>query len=204
MFNRFHNYVAEQLAAINEGHRFEKPKADAGDKAWAKYDNDIFQTARLVTSGLYMNITLIDYVRTIINLTRTNSTWTLDPRVKEGDTVFNTEGTPRGIGNQVSAEFNLVYRWHSAISQRDEKWTEELFKEMFGKPVDEISMPEMLGGLAKWEQTMPEDPMERNFNKLKRGPDGKFNDDELVEIITESIEDVAGKCSSQSVAKASM
>ena len=60
MFNRFHNYVATELAAINEGHRFDKPSPnlpeEAAKKAWAKYDNDLFQTARLVTGGLYMNI----------------------------------------------------------------------------------------------------------------------------------------------------
>jgi prostaglandin-endoperoxide synthase 1/linoleate 10R-lipoxygenase len=72
MFNRFHNYVAENLAAINEGGRFTKPNVERGhgdervDAAWKKYDEDLFQTARLVTSGLYINITLLDYVRNII------------------------------------------------------------------------------------------------------------------------------------------
>ena len=136
---------------------------------------------------------LIDYVRQIINLNRSNTTWTLDPRVKMSDTAFNDDGTPRGVGNQVSAEFALVYRWHSAISEKDEKWTEELFRSMFGKDAGDVSMPEMLAGLHKWEMEMPEDPADRGFNNLKRGPDGKYSDDDLVEIITSSIEDVAGK-----------
>lgn len=72
MFNRFHNHVAENLAAINEGGRFTPPsKSLEGEKAeaaWKKYDNDLFQTARLVTSGLYINITLVDYVRNIVNV----------------------------------------------------------------------------------------------------------------------------------------
>jgi hypothetical protein len=38
----------------------------------------------LITSGLYINIILTDYVRTIIGLNRTNSTWTLDPRAEMG------------------------------------------------------------------------------------------------------------------------
>lgn len=62
MLNRFHNYVVEQLAAINEGGRFTKPMqhftGEALQKAWKKYDNDLFQTGRLVTCGLYINITL--------------------------------------------------------------------------------------------------------------------------------------------------
>lgn len=139
-----------------------------------------------------MNITLIDYVRTIINLNRSNSTWTLDPRVKENDTCFNEDGTPRGMGNQVSAEFALVYRWHSAISEKDDRWTQALFKKMWGKPADEVSMPELLGGLAKWEAEMSEDPFERDFHGLMRGENGNFSDDELVDLICDSIEDVAG------------
>jgi hypothetical protein len=50
MFNRFHNYVADQLPVINENGRFTKPPPgltpEMEEKSWAKYDNDIFQTAR--------------------------------------------------------------------------------------------------------------------------------------------------------------
>ncbi|KAG8625209.1 hypothetical protein KVT40_006960 [Elsinoe batatas] len=205
MFNRFHNYIAEQLAAINENGKFSKPRSGLSEedtvKAGAKRDHDLFNTARLVTCGLYMNITLIDYVRTIINLTRSNTTWTLDPRVKMGDSLFHKDGTPRGIGNQVSVEFNLVYRWHSAISERDEAWTEALFKDMFGKPSSEISMPEMLQGLKDWETNMPKDPFARSFNKLERDASGRFNDDDLVDIITASIEDCAGAFGANHVPK---
>ncbi|KAI9759515.1 MAG: hypothetical protein M4579_002274 [Chaenotheca gracillima] len=204
MFNRFHNYVVEQLAVINEGGRFSKPREglthEMEEKSWAKYDNDLFQTARLVVCGLYINITLLDYLRTIVNLNRSNTTWTLDPRVEMGK-VFGQDGTPRGIGNQVSAEFNLVYRWHSAISERDDKWTQALYKELFGKESHEVSMQELLMGLNKWEKSLPADPFERPFGKLKRGSDGKFNDDELVEIMTSSIEDTAGAFGANNVPK---
>ena len=51
MFNRFHNQVVDQLAVINEGNRFAKPRKDIPEelakKTWAKYDNDLFQTGRL-------------------------------------------------------------------------------------------------------------------------------------------------------------
>ena len=49
MYSRFHNYVAQNLAAINDGNRFDIPQQ--GDPAYdaklKKRDNDIFQTARL-------------------------------------------------------------------------------------------------------------------------------------------------------------
>lgn len=88
LLNRFHNFAVEQLAVINENGRFSKPRdnldEDMETKAWAKYDHDLFNTGRLVTCGLYINITLFDYLRTIVNLNRSNTTWTLDPRAKMG------------------------------------------------------------------------------------------------------------------------
>lgn len=55
MYNRFHNYVVENLAAINEGGRFSQPRQGGSDaKSQEKYqnallkrENDLFQTARL-------------------------------------------------------------------------------------------------------------------------------------------------------------
>lgn len=96
LLNRFHNYVVEQLAVINENGRFSKPRDGLSEEmkaeAWKKYDHDLFNTGRLVTCGLYINITLFDYLRTIVNLNRSNTTWTLDPRAKMGN-GFSSNGT---------------------------------------------------------------------------------------------------------------
>jgi hypothetical protein len=196
--SRFHNYVVEQLAAINENGRFNRPSdrlpTERAEGAWKKYDNDLFQTGRLITCGLYINITLYDYLRTIVNLNRSNTTWTLDPR-HDKQKSFGHDGTPKGIGNQVSAEFNLAYRWHSCISEKDEKWTEDIYMELFGKQADEMSLHELLAGLSKWEQELPDDPSKRPFAHLQRGADGKYNDDDLVKIMQSGIEDVAGELS---------
>lgn len=195
MLNRFHNYVVEQLAVVNENNRFNKPNEglthEKMEKSWEKYDNDLFQTGRLITCGLYINITLLDYLRTIVNLNRTNSTWTLDPRAEMGK-IFGKDGTPSGVGNQVSAEFNLAYRWHSCISDRDDKWTRNLYKQLFGKEAEDVTLPELLQGLGKWEHGLSEDPQKRPFAGLQRDADGKLPDDELVELLTSSIEDTAG------------
>lgn len=98
-----------------------------------------------------------------------------------------------GLGNQVSFEFNLAYRWHSCIGKQDEEWTEETYRELFGKDGKDVSIPELLGGLKKWQTEMSEDPCARTFAHLKRGSDGKFDDGELMEIMTESVDQVAGK-----------
>ncbi|KAI9876483.1 MAG: hypothetical protein M1830_006422 [Pleopsidium flavum] len=49
-----------------------------------------------------------------------------------------------------------------------------------------------LAGLSKWEHDLSKDPSERPFAHLQRGADGKFSDDDLVKIMTESKEDTAG------------
>ncbi|KAL2369279.1 prostaglandin-endoperoxide synthase 1 [Blastomyces gilchristii SLH14081] len=205
MLNRFHNYVVEQLALINENGRFTKPpdylSPEQSAKAWAKYDNDLFQTGRLITCGLYMNITLYDYVRTIINLTRSNTTWSLDPRIDTKKTAA-PESAESGVGNQVSFEFNLAYRWHSCIGQLDEKWIDEIYQDFFGKSAEQISMPELMAGMSKWQQLLPGDPSERTFAKLERQADGRFRDEDLARIMTEATEEVAGTFGPRNVPKA--
>jgi hypothetical protein len=202
MFNRFHNHVVENLATINELGRFTKPSAEppkpTGKQeddekamakwkaAWVRHDNDLFQTGRLITCGLYVNIILIDYVRTILDLNRTDSNWQLNPRAEVKD-------LPLGVGNQVSAEFNLVYRWHSTVSDRDEKWTQELMKKMWpNKDYRKLTKDEFMEGLHDvYKKDYKSNPAERNFANLKRNADGTLSDDDLAEILTSSIEDCA-------------
>ncbi|KAI2634752.1 linoleate diol synthase precursor [Hypomontagnella submonticulosa] len=206
MFNRFHNYVVTQLASINEGGRFTKPAAtnDNGSwEAWKKYDNDLFQTGRLITCGLYVNIILKDYVRTILNVNRSDSTWDLDPRSQEKKNIFNSTPAPEATGNQVSIEFNLVYRWHSALSARDEKWvTEDFSKILGGADPAKASVDEVIQALARSRRGIPNEPDERNFANLHRGDDGTYSDDDLVEILTTAVEDVAGSFGANQVPSA--
>ncbi|KAJ5551085.1 Cytochrome P450 [Penicillium sp. DV-2018c] len=202
MLNRFHNHVVTQLAEINENGRFSKPRPGLSEEetkaAWAKRDEDLFQTGRLITCGLYINITLYDYLRTIVNLNRTNSTWCLDPRAQ----MEKAGATPSGLGNQCSVEFNLAYRWHSTISQGDEKWIEQIYYDLMGKPAEEVTMPELLMGLKKVEGGIDADPSKRTFARLKRGPDGFFDDGELVNLLTHATEDVASSFGPRNVPKA--
>ncbi|KAJ5273409.1 Psi-producing oxygenase A [Penicillium angulare] len=191
MFNRFHNYVVENLAQINEGRRFTKP-AESNEKAYATWDNDLFQTGRLITCGLYINIILKDYLRTILDLNRTDSLWSLDPREEIKNGLFG-DAPAQATGNQVSAEFNLIYRWHSCISARDEKWSEDLYKDLFqGQDPQALILPQFVQGLHRWEAMLPEKPEDRPFANLHRQADGSYPDDDLVKIFKTSVEDVAG------------
>ncbi|PNS16767.1 Peroxinectin A [Sphaceloma murrayae] len=192
MFNRFHNHVAEQLVDINERARFTKPdpgkiKPENYEAALKKFDEEVFQTARLVTCGLYVNIILIDYVRTILNLNRTDSDWQLNPRIE----IPN--GPKLGIGNQVSAEFNLVYRWHSTVSTRDEQWTKDAFADLFpNRKIEEIDQTEFLRTLGHKQADLDKTPPEqRKFERLERQSNGYYNDDKLAEKLIGDIDDCA-------------
>lgn len=133
------------------------------------------------------------YLRAIANVPSTDSSWTLDPRVGV-TSVFDKEGTPRGVGNQVSCEFNLLYRFHSAISEKDTEWTREFYKHLFdGEDLHDISMPRMLQGLVEYEKSISDDPAVRTFAGLKRNENGTFNDDDLVHILKEAIESPSGR-----------
>lgn len=127
-----------------------------------------------------------------------NTSWTLDPRQEIGR-KYDGQGVPRGIGNQVSVEFNLLYRFHSAISERDAGWTEKFFQEIFpGKDVTTMPLKEFSTGIRTVMASISHDPFQRSFNgvdgkRLQRGPDGKFDDEDLVKIIQTGIEDPAGQ-----------
>ncbi|KAK5135986.1 hypothetical protein LTR08_004240 [Meristemomyces frigidus] len=212
MFNRFHNYVVEQLALINENNRFsEDPRRIEVERYGEKInkrDDDLFQTGRLITCGLYVNMILIDYVRTILNLNRTDENWQLNPRV-------DIPGGPAvGTGNQVSAEFNLVYRWHAAISKRDDEWSQQLFREIVptmspAEAAQPDNLKEFLMVLAKKEQEFSlQDPADRQFpalkdevlERIKEGPyKGNFKDNDLAKFLTAGIEDCANAYGPQQI-----
>ncbi|KAJ6259386.1 Psi-producing oxygenase [Drechslerella dactyloides] len=200
MFNRWHNYVAETLAAIDEHSRFSIPAGMERDKtATQKQDEDLFQTARLVTSSLYINIVLTDYLRTILNLNRTSSTWNLDPRVGM-DKAFGVTGTSHGIGNQASFEFGFVHRWSSCISRRDERWFEEFYQRVLpGQDLSQTDTTTATTRFSKWEASIDADPAARDFYDVRRDSEGMLPDDELVSILAESIEDCAGSFGARSV-----
>ena len=191
MFNRWHNHVVSQLASINERGRFNKPSED-NIQALSKHDNDLFHTARWITCGLYINIILKDYVRVILNLNRVGTAWNLDPREEEGQKFWG-DSAASGVGNQVSAEFNCVYRWHTGISERDEEWIERTYRDLLnGKEPNEVSMPELMAALKRFEAAIPADPLARSVAGIKRDNNGLLPDEPLVKILAESIEDIAG------------
>lgn len=126
---------------------------DAWEAAWNKQDDDLFNTARLITCGMYIQISVHDYLRALMGFHQFDTNFTLDPRAD-----FDQKKTSRGIGNQVTVEFNLLYRFHCAISLKDEKYTEDFMKSVlhFRDPKN-TSLPEFLGTMAAVKQKAAED-----------------------------------------------
>lgn len=210
LYSRFHNYCADILLKINENGRFTlscPPNASAEDKAKAvaKQDHDLFNTARLITGGLYINVSLHDYLRAITNTHHSGSDWTLDPRVEIGK-QFDSDGVPRGVGNQVSVEFNLLYRFHSCISKKDERWLNNFFLKLFpGRKMEDlenVSLSDLGQALFSFEQSIPKDPSMRTFDGLQRQADGTFKNEDLVRILKEAMDDPAGAFGARMVPKA--
>lgn len=101
---------------------------------------------------------------------------------------------PTGVGNQVSVEFNLLYRWHSILSKRDAQWTaDEMRRLLGGKDPETATFHEMITAFQAWESALPTDPQQRaSVPGVQRDVDGAYKDDDLVEILRAGIEDTAG------------
>ncbi|KAF8859054.1 heme peroxidase [Acephala macrosclerotiorum] len=193
-FNRFHNYVVTDLAKINENGRFSLPTgfvagSDAEAAAIKKRDNDLFQHGRLITCGLYINIILNDYIRAILNLNQNpnfKSNWNLDPRPDVPGVNI-----PKATGNQVSVEFNMIYRWHATINDANTEWTEKFMKKVFGEDYDpnSLTVTQFLAGARSWATgVVGVEPAKREFGGIKRQADGSFTEADLVNLINVATE----------------
>ncbi|KAF9809341.1 hypothetical protein IEO21_07443 [Rhodonia placenta] len=186
LFCRNHNYVAERILAINELGSYRAPST-LGAQERAAQDEELFQRARLVNSALFMQVILGDYVGAILGLTRDGLAWRLDPLAAMRE--LNHAFAPQGEGNVVAVEFNLMYRWHATSSASDTQWIENLFGELFpGKSWSDISVNDFRTAIIKYVMGTPQDVKEWSFDNLKRGPDGRYNDVELANILQSATE----------------
>ncbi|KAG5723914.1 Psi-producing oxygenase C [Termitomyces sp. T112] len=187
IFSRNHNYIARRILKINEHRRwYDPPPTDPANLALQ--DEEIFQTARLINCGHFMSAIMGDYVTGFLGMSE-GSYWDMKPF-----DIIQTDDmkVDRGLGNHVSVEFNILYRWHATLSDKDLKWTEDVFREVFAdKPFEELSLKD-LGLVASLFDNIASNPAERTFAGLMRSPDGTFSDDDLAEILYMATENPAG------------
>lgn len=181
---------------INENGRFTLPSQATASarqlygELLAKRDEDLFQSARLVTCGLYIHIVMNDYIRIIMDLRRTDT----DLDVKLSEDFKNTLG-PSDInetgGNQVSIEFDLLCRWHSTISSKEEQWMKEHLSGIVSDGnLETIVIEEMFADMSQMSALQPADPGQRTWDDLQRQAGVHFDDADLAEILMGATEDV--------------
>lgn len=177
LFNRNHNYLADNLLRLNENTRFSTLNEKERDEA-------LFQTARLINERTYVNIILHDYLRVILGINRTASSWTLDPR-RDFSHIGTGGNLPVGTGNQCSIEFNFLYRWHHATSIEDERWIENKVYNLIGD-WKTMNMPTMFRKLGELK---PED--KQNLHLVRRR-DGRFRDKDLAKVLIDGCKNISG------------
>lgn len=183
LFSRSHNHIAKRLYEVNEGHRFD-------DLEGEPLDEELFGLARLVNCGLFLHIILRDYIPVILN--SHDSEWYVNP-VEVIKNITGPGSLERGVGNSVAAEFSILYRWHAAVSQMDEKWMNEFLEEQFpGKRPEEVGPMEFVGKAAALKQKfMQADPSDWDLHGWERDGQGKFDDAVLAKVIKDATSDVA-------------
>ncbi|BGP26129.1 fatty acid oxygenase PpoA [Rhodotorula toruloides] len=190
VFSRNHNYIVEKLFQINENGKYKAwDQLDEAGRKWQ--DMDLFEKGRLINCGWFTNVIIYDYVRTILNLNTTESTWNLAPSPDIQNLISGH--APRGTGNAVSAEFNIIYRWHAAISEKDEEWIEGIFNQCLGDvSFDKVTESDFMKALGKLNAKQGADPTKWEIPGIQRTADGSFNDNDLCRILTEATNEVAG------------
>jgi len=195
LFSRNHNFIAEKLLKINErGTWSDPPSTDLVQRALQ--DEQLFQTAKLINCGHFIAVVMGDYVAGFLGSSE-GFNWNMDAF----DPIDTKElKVDRGLGNHVSVEFNILYHWHATVSQQDQKWTEEAFNSAFGgKSFNDLTLRDV-GTIFQVIEAKELRPPERTFAGLKRGPDGRFSDDDLANVLQSAISHPAGAFGGQGTA----
>ncbi|KAG8913361.1 hypothetical protein FRC02_005521 [Tulasnella sp. 418] len=88
------------------------------------------------------------------------------------------------LGNVVSVEFNLLYRWHAALLESDEGWLKDRFREMFPRKSWNELTPQEVVHASRHQATRTETdrPETFEFGGIKRNAEGRFQDSDLADI----------------------
>ncbi|GAA6004340.1 peroxidase/cytochrome P450 family protein [Rhodotorula paludigena] len=189
LFARNHNWICDKLVEVNENNQF-APWTSLDEKGKLSQDLRIFEIARNVNCGWFVNVIFQDYIKVILNVNQTGSKWALVP-TGEIDTVLGGK-LPRGDGNHVSVEFSILYRWHTTMSEKDEKWMQDLMRKWTKKPFDQLSSADFFRIIDQHAKEMGDDPRKWTFGNFKRCTDGHFRDEDLVKTFSEATDTIAG------------
>lgn len=126
-----------------------------------------------------------------MNTPRANSEWSLalGKEIKE-----RGKRVERGTGNLVSVEFAVLYHWHAALSAADDQWMEDIIRDAFPdlNSIQDLTPAMYKEMMMKYSSRFNnQEPREWTFGGLQRGPDGRFDDQKLADLIKDCIEEPA-------------
>ncbi|KAF9273110.1 hypothetical protein BGZ68_001794, partial [Mortierella alpina] len=206
LFSRNHNYIARKLlGAVNVAENFRFTHVDGQDSAKLSHqrtDELVFQTARLINCACYANLILHEYLRTILGIS-TESEFTLNP-------LTTPPPTDPTSGNVVAIEFGYIYRWHSAISERDAQW---LVEKQISRRYRELKTRTQIASEQGQNRASifadiwrDHDYTEAEFERgpvcigIHRNPETRaFNDVDIINILRTSMQNVASRMGAQKV-----
>ncbi|KAK8066169.1 hypothetical protein PG997_012916 [Apiospora hydei] len=116
MFNRFHNYIASGLLAINESNRFPMQFHPT------EKDEALYQLARRITCRLYINMILNDYLRTLLGVNRANADWYLQLEAltrRALPQLSKPSKTSPNEANEAAISLIIDNWWKNAFSEED-------------------------------------------------------------------------------------
>jgi hypothetical protein len=186
---------------INENGRFARPSQTytSGSQRYramlARRDEVLFSTARLVTCELYKSVILNDYCRTIMNLQQLDSECSMKPLSDLQDILVQSDKTAASR-NCISAEFDLISRWHSTVSTRDE---ERLKHHESSRNLDKTPNVRTSAGTIQYCALQLPVPWRRSSGDLQRQRRGNFETADLVRILTEATEDTSASFGSRQI-----
>ena len=86
-----------------------------------------------------------------------------------------------------------LWQWHATTAKDHIKWTEDIFNAAFpGKPLNKLDINDFKSGVVRTFMNVDKNPRTRTFADLKRGPDGRFSDDDLARVLHDATEQVSG------------
>jgi hypothetical protein len=196
-FEKSEQVLEDYISKSNPAQEVRREFEAGYQAAWDKLDDDLFNTARLITCGIYIQVAIHDYLRALMGFHKWDTNFTLEPR-----SDIDHHNVSRGLGNQVTVEFNLLYRFHCAISRSDEQYTKTFMKNTmnFDDP-DEVTLQtftQKMKDHAEYLKRNPTEPWEINFGipgdaegrYFERNPlTGLFDDQAMVDALTKAMDD---------------